>query len=174
MRCFISCVLIFVICLPVVLLLVTHSKLYSQGLQFGSHLHGATSWGPSIVSALNLGFPWMLPHPGCSGDDTLYPAHFTAVSVDKQNLGHPVKYFNMCSVCLFTCKCATSCTCSRAFYLLKKTFSEKTTNCSEPKLQQPGAKHYSWLFFPQVSVDKFGWFSTINRFILNYLRDLLG
>lgn len=42
----------------------------------------------------------MLPHPGCSGDDTLYPAHFTAVSVDKQNLGHPVKYFNMCSVCL--------------------------------------------------------------------------
>lgn len=124
----------------------SHSKLYCQGVKFASHLRGATSWGPSIISLLYSGFPLMLPHPACSGDDTLYPAHFTAVSVDKQNLGHPVKCFNMCSVCLFTCKCVTSCTCSRAFYLLIK-HCEKMTNCSEPKLQQPEAKHYWWFFF---------------------------
>lgn len=116
--------------------------------------------------ASSLSFTWAFPGC-CLTQPALEMIHFILPILLLSQLisriwGILLNCFNMCSVCLFTCKCVTSYTCSRAFYLLIKHFVRKWPNVLIPNCSSLRLSTTDDFFFSQVSVDKFSWFSTIN------------
>lgn len=112
------------------------------------------------------GFRWMLSHPACSRDThySLQLPIFLLCQLISRGWGILLSVLT-CAVCLFTCKCVTSCACSRAFCLLIKYFGKL------PAVLSPnwGSLELSTddNSFSQVSGYEFSWFCTIIRFILD-------